>query len=172
MQDTLPLLLRMVDPTEFSRYYSMTPTTLDYLANYNNAVQDMDWQLDIPMTTTYPTDPIVYVPGKGDTEPLSTATTAGIRPVGWKSYANNMLAYDMNRPAGTAYYHKPRGSWRIQHIYALDGSGNKIVPAPDSLDVYIIFEVTEPLLLSSFIFGSGYGKQGFYGIQSMTLRWL
>ena len=172
VQDTLPLLLRMVDPTEFSRYYSMTPTTLDYLANYNNAVQDMDWQLDIPMTTTYPTDPIVYVPGKGDTEPLSTATTAGIRPVGWKSYANNMLAYDMNRPAGTAYYHKPRGSLRVKLIWARDCSDNQIVPNPTGTDVYVKFKVTEPLLLSSFIFGSGYGKQGFYGIQSITLRWL
>ncbi|MFM7982722.1 MAG: phage major capsid domain-containing protein, partial [Candidatus Fonsibacter sp.] len=35
-------------------------------------------------------------------------------------------------------------------------------------DVYVKFEVTEPLLLSQFIFGSSYGKQGFYGIQIMT----
>ena len=30
--------------------------------------------------------------------------------------------------------------------------------------------MTEPLLLSPFIFGSGYGKQGFYGIQSMNFQ--
>jgi len=86
----------------------------------------------------------------------------------YHSYANNVLAYDMNRPAGTAYYHKPRGSWLIKQIYAIDNTGAKIVPRITDRDVYVKFEITEPLLLSPFIFGSGYGKQGFYGIQSMT----
>ena len=40
VQETLPLLLRMVDPEEFAKYDSMTPTTLDYLADYKDAVQD------------------------------------------------------------------------------------------------------------------------------------
>ena len=101
---------------------------------------------------------------------LSTAgvTTAGTRPVGYRSFPTNVLAYDMNRPTGTAYYHKPRGSWRIKEIYSLNGTGNKIIPGILDREVYVKFEVTEPLLLSPFIFGSGYGKQGFYGIQSMT----
>ena len=100
----------------------------------------------MPMTTTY----LCMCTWFADTEPLPTATTAGIRPVGWKSYPNNVLAYGMNRPAGPAYYHKPRGSWRVKQIWALYGRGNKIIPKSDSLDVYIIFEVTEPLLLSPF----------------------
>ncbi|MFM7990080.1 MAG: phage major capsid domain-containing protein, partial [Candidatus Fonsibacter sp.] len=74
----------------------------------------------------------------------------------------------MNRPAGTAYYHKPQGLWMIKHIYSLDGSGNKQVPQITDRDVYVKLEDTEPLLLSPFISGFGYGKQGFYGIQSMT----
>jgi hypothetical protein len=36
--------------------------------------------------------------------------------------------------------------------------------------VYAVFEVTEPLLLSPFVFGSGFGKQGFYGIQTMNFQ--
>ena len=32
------------------------------------------------------------------------------------------------------------------------------------------FEVTEPLLLLPFVFGSGMGKQGFYGIQTMNFQ--
>ena len=32
------------------------------------------------------------------------------------------------------------------------------------------FEVTEPLLLSPFVFGSGFGKQGFYRIQAMNFQ--
>jgi hypothetical protein len=76
----------------------------------------------------------------------------------------------MNRPAGTSYYHKPRGSWLIKQIYAINDAGAKITPRITDTDVYVKFEVTEPLLLSPFIFGSGYGKQGFYGIQSMTFQ--
>ena len=33
-----------------------------------------------------------------------------------------------------------------------------------------MFEVTEPLMMSPFIFGSGMGKQGFYGIQTMNFQ--
>ena len=33
VQETLPILLRMVDPEELPKYDSMTPTTLDILAN-------------------------------------------------------------------------------------------------------------------------------------------
>ncbi|MFM7985522.1 MAG: phage major capsid domain-containing protein, partial [Candidatus Fonsibacter sp.] len=36
--------------------------------------------------------------------------------------------------------------------------------------IYVTFEVTEPLLLSPFIFVSGHGKQGFYGIQSLNFQ--
>ena len=75
----------------------------------------------------------------------------------------------MNRPAGTAYYHKPRGSWDVNKIYAIAG-GNPRVPQIDDTVVYVEFDVAEPLLLSPFVFGSGYGKQGFYGIQSMTFN--
>ena len=34
MNDMLPVLLRMVDPEEFAKCDSMTPTGLDYLADY------------------------------------------------------------------------------------------------------------------------------------------
>ena len=41
VQETLPLLLRMVDPEELAQYDSMTPTTLDYLADYDAAIYPM-----------------------------------------------------------------------------------------------------------------------------------
>ncbi|MFM7986981.1 MAG: hypothetical protein ACKPKO_47475, partial [Candidatus Fonsibacter sp.] len=53
---------------------------------------------------------------------------AGRKAVGYISYANNVLSYDMNRPAGTAYYHKPRGSWNIKQIYAIAPSGARRAP--------------------------------------------
>ena len=34
--------------------------------------------------------------------------------------------------------------------------------------VYTTFTVAEPLLLRPFVFGSCHGRQGFYGIQSMS----
>ena len=37
-------------------------------------------------------------------------------------------------------------------------------------EAWVQFEVTEPLLLSPFVFGSGMGKQGFYGIQTMNFQ--
>ena len=37
-------------------------------------------------------------------------------------------------------------------------------------EVNVEFTVTEPLLLSPFVRGSGYGKQGSYGIQAMNFQ--
>jgi hypothetical protein len=56
-------------------------------------------------------------------------------------------------------------------IYSLDpDNGNRRIPTIDDTTVYVQFRVTEPLLLSPYIFGSGEGKQGFYGIQTMNFQ--
>jgi len=165
MQETLPILLRLVDPEEFAKYDCMTPTALDYLANYEDAVQPMEFQID---ATESGGKPFIYVPATTETDPTS-GNFLGARPTSYTSYPNNVLAYDMNRPAGTSYYHKPRGSWKLLSIFALTGSTERS-PLITDTDVYVRFEVTEPLLLSPFVFGSGYGKQGFYGIQAMNFQ--
>ena len=46
VQETLPLLLRMLDDEEICTYDDMTPTTLDYLANYADAVDAMPFTID------------------------------------------------------------------------------------------------------------------------------
>ena len=155
----------MVDPEDFSTYDSITPTALGFQANYEDAIKKQDCQID---ATSAVSRPLVYFSGNVEAEP-ATGTFAGTRAVSYTSYPINVLAYDMNRPAGTAYYHKPRGSWKIQKIYALDGNTERS-PLITDTDVYVRFEVTEPLLLSPFAFGSGYGKQGFYGIQAMNFQ--
>ena len=77
----------------------------------------------------------------------------------------------MNRPAGTAYYHKLRGAWKLKALFAKTGTGTDTrVPLITDNVVYAQFEVTEPLLLSPFVFGSGFGKQGFFGIQTMNFN--
>jgi hypothetical protein len=58
---------------------------------------------------------------------------------------------------------------KILGIWA-GNTGAERVPTIDDTEVYVQFEVTEPLLLSPFIFGSGEGKQGFYGIQTMKFQ--
>ena len=100
----------MVDPEEFAKYDSMTPTALDYLADYSDAIQAMDWQSDVPNSARYPRQPIIYEVGDAETDPTFDSVFAGTRPAAFHSFANNVLAYDMNRPTGSAYYHKPRGS--------------------------------------------------------------
>ena len=177
MADTLPILLRMVDPEEFARYDCMTPTALDYLSDYRDGVHKMEYQIDAGATGgTADNRPTLYYPGPAETNPTGTQaandlTFGATRPVSFLSHNNNVLGYDTNRLAGTAYYHKGRGSWKVKEVYAKDAtSGAKRRPLLADTDVYVSFEVTEPLLMSPFVFGSGHGKQGFYGIQTMNFQ--
>ena len=41
VQDTLPVLLRMLHPAELAKYIDMTPTALDNLAHYAASVDNM-----------------------------------------------------------------------------------------------------------------------------------
>ena len=177
MADTLPILLRMVDPEEFARYDCMTPTALDYLSDYRDGVHKMEYQIDAGATNgTTLNRPTLYYPGPTETNPDGaltgdTLTFNATRPVSFLSHNNNVLGYDTNRLAGAAYYHKGRGSWKVKEVYAKDAtSGAKRRPLLADTDVYVSFEVTEPLLMSPFVFGSGHGKQGFYGIQTMNFQ--
>ena len=118
VQESLPLLLRMVDPEEFSKYDSMTPTALDFLANYEDAVRRQEFQIDATAAGGAAQNrPIVYFPGAAEQGPAANQFNE-TRQFSYTSYQNNVLAYDMNRPAATAYYHKPRGSWKVNRIYA------------------------------------------------------
>ena len=161
LSDTLPILLRMVDPEEFARYDCMTPTALDYLGDYKDGVYKMPYQIDDGATGAGNTDrrPTIYRPGVPETKPTGTAaganlTFVGDRPTSYMSHNNNVLSFDTNRAAGTAYYHKGRGSWKLKKLYAIEG-GNERKPLVADTEVYVVFEVTEPLLMSPFAFGSG-----------------
>ena len=75
----------------------------------------------------------------------------------------------MNRTIGNVYDTRPRGSWKLKAIYA--GSlDNKRTVEMTGAAVYVQFDVCEPIMLSPFIFGSGNGRQGFYGIQTMNFQ--
>jgi hypothetical protein len=181
VQDTLPLLLRLLDPEELSKYECMTPTTLDYLANYSDAVQPMPYQLALrgDATTGANPRPVVFSVANDATEtnPPNWANDtpgvfSGTKTQTFLSSNNNVLSYDYNRLAGSSYYHKPRGTWKLQALYVLDPSATdgKRKPKPSDTTVYVTFKVTEPLLISPFVFGAPFGKQGFYGIQTMNFQ--
>jgi hypothetical protein len=93
----------------------------------------------------------------------------GRRHQSFFSHPNNVLSYDKHRIAGSSWYHKPRGSYKLTALYALGGA-NKVRPRITDNVVYATFRVTEPLLLSPFVFGHPEGKQGFYGIQTMNFQ--
>jgi hypothetical protein len=183
VQDTLRLILRLLDPEEMSKYECMTPTTLDYLANYSDAVQPMPYQLALRSDdgTNANPRPVVYRVASDTQEtnpPNWTVDTpgvfAGTRTQTFLSSNDNVLSYEYNRIAGSSYYHKPRGTWKLQALWVADPSatatGGKRKPRPSDTTVYVTFKVTEPLLISPFVFGAPEGKQGFYGIQTMSFQ--
>ena len=87
------------------------------------------------------------------------------------SYSNNVLSHDINRNISHTKNPRPRGTWKVKQIWAINPATNaQRIPIVQDNVVYVQFEVTEPLLLSPFVFGSGMGKQGFYGIQTMNFQ--
>ena len=71
VQETLPLLLRMVVPEEFAKYDSMTPTALDCLADYDDAVDSMQYALEASIGS----HPIIYTAADVNQEPDAVAKT-------------------------------------------------------------------------------------------------
>ena len=165
VQDTLPILLRLADPEELAKYNGMTPTALDHHAHYNDSVDRMQFVIDRIVAQDEDGQAGIYAVGAADRD--ATPAVPGTRPQSFHSYQNNVLGFDQNPHIGR--HPTSRGSWKLMELYSLDGA-NKRNPILTDTEVYVTFEVTEPLLLSPFIFGSGAGKQGFYGIQTMNFQ--
>jgi hypothetical protein len=188
VQDTLPLILRLLDPEELAKYECMTPTTLDYLANYSDAVQPMDYQLDLAMTTrisaTTPARSSTRVTRRRRPEDdTSQIWTDGYR----RTVVRRVPGHKPSSPATTTCSPttttasrapptttSPEAPGNCKSLYVLDpaatATGGKRKPKPSDTTVYVTFKVTEPLLISPFVFGAPEGKQGFYGIQTMNFQ--
>ena len=52
VQETLPALLRMMDPEELAMYDCMTPTGLDYLGDYRDGVDLQNFCIDQVVNST------------------------------------------------------------------------------------------------------------------------
>ena len=108
------------------------------------------------------------MPGAAETVAVDGKSEAA-RPRSFISYPSNVLSHDMNRQIGNVYDPRPRGSWKLKAIYAIGANGKRTVVLADTT-VYVQLDVCEPIMLSPFIFGSGNGKQGFYGVQTMNFQ--
>jgi hypothetical protein len=118
VQDTLPILLRLLDPEELARYNDMTPTTLDYLASYADAVDYMPYHLDV--ATGEPPDVLAWqpyitkqnptLPLQGGSNPEANPGQYGGRPQSFISYPGNPLSHDLNRVIGHTTLPTSRGS--------------------------------------------------------------
>ncbi|MFM7987594.1 MAG: hypothetical protein ACKPKO_50595, partial [Candidatus Fonsibacter sp.] len=89
----------MVDPEELAKYDCATPTTLDYLADYDDAVFPTELFLKSADGVNASSHPDMYAVADVDDEPDNThGQYYGTRQQSWISYPNNVLAYDMNPP--------------------------------------------------------------------------
>ena len=178
--DTLAPLLRLLDPEETAKFDNQTPTSLDYLGNYRDGVQRLPFVIGSRASADGSNLPAVYQPitlaTQAETEPAAPGAgapivTHGLTAQAFQSYPNNTLAYDMNRPAASTWYHKPRGSWQLLKLWAgTEDEATTRVPNLADTTVYVQFRVTEPLLISPFTFGCQDSKQGIYGIQNITFQ--
>jgi hypothetical protein len=96
MQDTLAVLLRLLNQEELHRYDGMTPTALDYLGDYADGVEYMPWMIDVVENSGAAR---VFIPGAEDRDPVDAAHP-GFRIRRFISHPSNILAFDQNRPIG------------------------------------------------------------------------
>ena len=177
VQDVLPALLRMCDPEDLAEYDSTTTTTLDYLANYRDGVDPMKYQILYVSTgaaSAVIPRPAIYTVGAN--AEAAAGTSAGTASQKFISYPSNVLAYDSNRSSSGSKFKTPRGSFIIKRISttskydATADNAAGTVPSIASSTVYVDIQITEPLLLSPFVFGCPENKQGFYGITNMNFQ--
>ena len=90
VQETLPLLLRLLDQEELAKYNDMTPTALDHLAHYTDSVDYMAYQIDIAAGNGAIRFPGIYGVDATEAAP-NIAGQAGNRSQSFISYPNNVL---------------------------------------------------------------------------------
>jgi hypothetical protein len=183
IQDVLPAILRLADPDELSTYDCTTPTSLDYLANYRDGIDLLEYQIISTGVAGATQRPGVFYVGANSlpTDPVNATTApvgnqfAGTATQKFISYPSNVLSYDKQRPS-TSKERTPRGSFIIKRISTsptytagLD-VGHTTIPNVSDKIIYVDVQITEPLLMSPFIFGSPENKQGFYGVTNMNFQ--
>ena len=167
------MLLRLYDPETRAKYDSLTPTTLDQLADHADAAQ----KLAVTIAGGPASAPGNAVAAKTVFPDLTSASsvdfTNGKSFQQYASFVNNTLGYDQFRTAGSSHYHRPRGSFKIDQIFVSTDGGKRAsgVPAVGSNEVYVKFIGIEPIFVQLFSAGcdSEGHHPGFYGINSLNI---
>ena len=167
----LPILLRMYDPETLAKYDNLTPTTLDQLADYADAVQKLRATIAPGTTVSAKVPAKALFPDGAATGSIAFANGRSFQQ--YASFVNNTLAYDQFRTGGSSHYHRPRGSFKIDQIFTSGDNGKTAngIPARGDTDVYVKFTVVEPLFVPPFLAGcdnEGH-HPGFYGINSLNI---
>ena len=95
VQESLPLLLRLLDQEELAKYNDMTPTALDHLAHYTDSVDYMAYQMDMAVGANAIRYPGIYGVDAAESVPTIAGVVGG-RTQSFISYPSNVLGYDMN----------------------------------------------------------------------------
>ena len=164
--EILPLLLRMYDPETLAKYDNLTPTTLDQLSDYSDAVAKLRFTLGAGAAEGDAVKTML-----ANARALSASDYANGRTFQqYLSFPNNTLGYDQFRIGGSSHYHRPRGSFRIDQIHASGDGGKTSTGVPVAIGD-IKFTVTEPLFAPPFLTGSDCEGHhpGFYGINSLNI---
>ena len=163
------MLLRLYDPETLAKYDSLTLTTLDQLADYADAVQKLSYTVAGGAASRDAVGTVL----PSNAAASSVDYAAGRTFQQYASFTNNTLGYDQFRTAGSSHYHRPRGSFKIDHIvFSNDGGSTAArVPAIGDTEVYVQFTVVEPLFVPPFLAGcdSEGHHPGFYGINSLNI---
>ena len=133
VQETLPILLRLLDQQEFAKCNGVTPTTLDFLGNYSDGIEGCFFVIDQQQNADGQINrrPVVYMHGATETRAADNLYE-GTRPRSFISYPSNVLSHDMNRQIGNVYYPRPCGAWKLQAIYAIGVNGKRTVVLADT----------------------------------------
>ena len=100
-------------------------------------------------------------------------------PVMYDTYANYADMKNENNSSfggfnlATDQFIKPRGAFALDAVASDAGFTTALPALADTVngDAYVRFTVTEPLLLSPFLFGNpSHNNQGMYGIQNMSFN--
>ena len=103
----------MYDPETLAKYDNLTPTTLDQLSDYADAVVKLPFTLGAGAVQGDPVKTMLP-----NAAALSASDYANGRTFQqYISLPNNTLGYDQFRIGGSSHYHRPRGSFRIEQIY-------------------------------------------------------
>jgi hypothetical protein len=141
-QQMLDALLRNMDKDELARYNGTTPVMLD---NYGNYAQLYNSGVDVLYDIT------------------QDGTTKVVSEFKRRFLPTNSPFNDYKTAVDSSY--PPRGSFKVESI-----SGNTVGDGTASKTVVIVVEITEPVMLSPFIFGDASHKaQGIYGISQINL---